>query len=238
MEKLENTLQDRVDLKFIFQTELLNPLLEELKPYYNCVNINDQSIRSYKNLYFDTPELLLYQMHHNGHLNRIKVRYRGYEDTGACFLEVKKKLNSGRTIKRRMQAEQIKERFNQKELDFLTPELNLNPNTLKPIVWINYERITMIHKFDSERITFDIRLRFNSQDSVNENIVIAELKQDRHRPSYFKDLLKKNQIYEQPISKYCLAISTLNNTIKQNNFKALNLSLNKINNHAYPTSHN
>ena len=46
--------------------------------------------------------MTLYHDHHNGKLNRYKVRRRRYIDTDTEFLEVKLKNNKKRTIKSRI----------------------------------------------------------------------------------------------------------------------------------------
>ncbi|MCK4630938.1 MAG: VTC domain-containing protein, partial [Bacteroidales bacterium] len=90
LEKMDKVrLMDRIDTKFIFSSELLPGILENLSADYKILEEKSGSIFPYSNLYFDTPEFNMYSVHHNRQLNRYKVRFREYVDSGIVFLEVK-----------------------------------------------------------------------------------------------------------------------------------------------------
>ncbi|WP_068377314.1 VTC domain-containing protein [Paraglaciecola hydrolytica] len=95
-------LMDRVDVKFLLPRAFLPGLLARLQNYYSVLEINNQRISRYYNQYFDTNNLRFYYDHHNGKLNRYKVRQQTYLDTNTQFLEVKFKNNNKRTIKSRI----------------------------------------------------------------------------------------------------------------------------------------
>ncbi len=86
-------LLDRIDLKFTINISELPEILEFVKPYYSALCIEDKRIMQYKSLYFDTADFNLYKIHHNGKLNRYKVRIREYSDTNTVFFETKFKNN-------------------------------------------------------------------------------------------------------------------------------------------------
>ena len=86
-------LMNRKDTKFIFNEEILPELLEALKDNYNILEISKKRESQYKTMYFDTDDFKFYIQHHNGKLNRHKVRYRQYADVGTTYLEVKFKSN-------------------------------------------------------------------------------------------------------------------------------------------------
>ena len=65
-------------------------------PHYKCVEIENKRVSQYQTLYYDTKDMKLYNEHHNGHLNRYKIRHRTYVDSNLSFLEVKFKNNKGR----------------------------------------------------------------------------------------------------------------------------------------------
>ena len=58
-------------------------------------------IHDYKSLYYDTEDWKFYLDHHNGRVNRNKIRFREYVGSKLTFLEIKLKNNKGKTIKKR-----------------------------------------------------------------------------------------------------------------------------------------
>ena len=98
----EVKLMNRSDTKFTFSVRKLPILLEKLVPFYDVLEIKGKRLHSYKSLYFDTDDRKFYNDHHNRRVNRHKIRFREYEDSGLIFLEVKCKNNKGKTIKKRM----------------------------------------------------------------------------------------------------------------------------------------
>jgi hypothetical protein len=181
---------------------------------------------------------MLYNKHHNGELNRFKIRHRTYVDSNLGFLEVKFKNNKGRTIKERIKENTPLTEFNEKAYAFLQTELPFNPNILKPIIWVNYSRITLVNNLSAERVTIDINLEFkkNDQSLQLSNLVIAEVKQDKKQPSQFRDAMKKMRIREGSISKYCFAVAFMYSNVKKNNFKEKLLSLKHIINYDTTTT--
>ena len=100
-------LMSRTDTKFAFQASKLPLLMEKMIPFYRVLNINDQLIHDYKSLYFDTDQRKFYLDHHNGRVNRNKIRFREYVGSSLTFLEIKRKNNKGRTIKKRIKVDEI-----------------------------------------------------------------------------------------------------------------------------------
>ena len=94
-------LLNRTDTKYFFSVRELPEVLAPMVSLYDILEIDGKRAFSYLTLYFDTPENRLYMMHHNGQANRFKVRMRKYVDSNLTFLEVKKKTQKGRTVKRR-----------------------------------------------------------------------------------------------------------------------------------------
>ncbi|MBK7667231.1 MAG: VTC domain-containing protein [Sphingobacteriaceae bacterium] len=95
-------LMDRTDTKFTFSEENLKKVLTEVKSDYKILEIENCRMSTYQTLYYDTSDLSLYLKHHNGKLNRYKIRHRTYVESKLGFLEVKFKNNKGRTIKVRI----------------------------------------------------------------------------------------------------------------------------------------
>jgi hypothetical protein len=172
----------------------------------------------------------MYNQHHNNKLNRYKVRQRTYEESGQSYLEIKFKSNKGRTIKNRIETQNTAFPFEANNFEFLTTHLPFNPNTLKPMAWINYSRITLISKQCSEKLTLDLDLEFKKDtESYNlTGLVIAEVKQTQPAPSHFLKVMKKLGLSADAMSKYCFAIAFTNREVKKNNFKEKLLALKQI----------
>jgi len=60
--------------------ETLPELLGELQPLCTLLDFDSRKISRYENIYFDMQAMDLYLAHHNGKLNRFKVRCRTYKD--------------------------------------------------------------------------------------------------------------------------------------------------------------
>ena len=82
--------------------------------------------------------------------------------------------------------------------------------------------MTLVSKTTHERLSIDLDLTFkNDLKKVNyRKFVIAEVKQERIGTSVFTDLMRKYNLREGSISKYCLGIISLYENVKYNNFKA------------------
>jgi hypothetical protein len=104
---------------------------------------------------------------------------------------------------------------------FLSKTLPFDPGILEPVIWINYNRYTLVNKNSPERVTIDLDLEFvwNDRRQKFERLVIAEVKQDKRKPSPFINVMKRYHIREGSISKYCMGIAFTFDQVKRNNFK-------------------
>lgn len=231
-------LMDRTDTKFVFSETELNNILEELKADYKILDINGNRISKYESLYFDTPKFDLYHKHQSGKLNRYKVRYRKYVESNLNYFEVKFKNNKGRTIKDRVKQTTIDNTIQSKAQDLLNEKTPLTSQDLEAKIWVNYSRITLVNKNSPERVTLDLNLHFKNVNQIKQiqNLIIAEVKQDKASKSPFIKLMKKNHIRVGSISKYCFGIISLFEKIKHNNFKPKLIPIKKIT-YATITSH-
>ena len=100
-------LMSRTDTKFAFKANKMPLLLQKLLPFYRVLAIDGKLIHDYKSLYFDTDDRKFYLDHHNGRVNRNKIRFREYVGSKLAFLEIKLKNNKGKTIKKRMKVDAI-----------------------------------------------------------------------------------------------------------------------------------
>jgi hypothetical protein len=224
-------LMNRTDTKYTFNRIQFDAVLHEIIKDYRILEIDGKRISRYKTLYFDTENYDLYTKHHNGELNRFKIRHRSYLESNIGFLEVKFKSNKGRTVKDRIKKKEIPYKWEGDTEAFLKQMLPFDPQTLKPMIWVNYSRLTFVNKTSAERLTVDLDLEF-IQGDVNKklsNLVIAEVKQEKRKGSAFLKVMKQFHIREGSISKYCLGIAlTTDDRVKKNNFKAKILTLKHI----------
>jgi len=221
-------LMDRTDVKFILSVTQLGPIVNALSDHYNILTINGLRIFSYRTDYYDTPGLSMFCDHHNGKLNRFKVRQREYLESNLSFLEVKFRSNKGRVIKDRIEsAYSDQESF----IGFVHKHTPYDPEALNLTLINRFSRFTLVDKVLRERVTVDFNLTFT--DNVHNmklgRLVIIEVKQNlADRQSAIFKVLKKHAIRPVSISKYCLGISILNKNAKFNNFKKTILMIKKI----------
>lgn len=223
-------LMTRNDTKFAFLSPQLPLVLDKLKEHYQLLTIHGNSVCSYKTLYFDTADLKLYAMHHNGRLNRYKVRYRNYVENNKGFLEIKFKNNKGKVIKKRIASAEPGATWNNDAFNFLRTNTPYDPSMLVPLLWVNYKRITLVGKEFKERVTFDMEIEFSSASKkhVLDNLIIAEVKQAEKIRTPVMAVLKNLKIKEEPLSKFCLGVMHIYPQAKKNNFKEKLVTLNKL----------
>ena len=223
-------LMSRTDTKFAFKANKMPFLLQKLLPFYRVLEIDGELIHDYKSLYYDTDNRKFYLDHHNGRVNRNKIRFREYVGSKLTFLEIKRKNNKGKTIKKRMRVDAISNELSEKQQNYIEKIIG-RPMEVNAKQWINFSRITFVHKTQKERLTIDVNLTFENSNEKGDmkHIVIAEVKQERmSRSSDFMRIAKEMYILPIRISKYCLTTLALNPELKKNRFKEKVLFINKL----------
>ena len=239
LKEMDNVkLMDRTDTKYTLHISQLEAILMEVKKYYKSLSVENKKISKYKTLYYDTNNLSLYNQHQSGRLNRYKIRHRTYVESNLGFLEVKFKNNKGRTIKTRIKKLDVPQVWDEGSKSFLDTSLPFESEQLIPVVWVNYNRITLVSKQSQERVTIDLGMKFikDSKEADLSALVIIEVKQDSKQASVICDILKKHHIREGSLSKYCMAIAYTNDDVKKNAFKMKLNQINKILNYASTTN--
>lgn len=232
-------LMNRIDTKFVTTVPMLRQLLLLAKDDYFVQESQGERILPYYTLYFDTPDCKMYNRHEAGHLSRQKVRVRSYVNAGLNFLEVKTKNNHGRTKKKRIEALNFDPEnhsiFNvQSSLfsDFLQTYLKYPQQSLVRQVENRFDRITLVNKAKTERLTIDTNLRFHNISTNNyrfmEELVVIELKRDGLQPSPILPLLTKLRIHPHGFSKYCIGSALTNADLRRNRIKPRLHSVEKI----------
>ena len=229
-------LLNRTDTKFVTTVPVLRRLLTMAQDDYYAQVIDGECIAPYYTVYFDTDDCKMYQVHEAGHLVRQKLRIRSYVDAGLNFLEVKTKNNHGRTKKKRMAMEGFDalnpdhairfERQNDQFVaydDFLQSYLRYDPQSLTEQLENRFDRITLVNKGKTERLTIDSNLRFHNIATDKSrhmgDIVIIELKRDGLKPSPILPKLLELRIHPHGFSKYCIGSALTNDDLRRNRIK-------------------
>ncbi len=226
----ELALMKRVDKKFVVPIQHLSALFEKAKNHYKILEISGFRAFSYSTNYFDTSDFHLYQMHHNGMLNRQKVRYRTYEVSNTTFLEIKTKNNKEITQKTRIRTTGIELATN-KEQAFVEKTLFDENIALQKSLCNSFYRIMLLSFETKERISIDYNLSFSLDNKGVKlpYIAIVEVKREKcNINSPIISLLKELKVYPRGFSKYCMGIALLNSSIKKNTFKPNILHLTKL----------
>ena len=228
----EVKLMNRADTKFTFRKNQLFEILPLMLDHYRILEIDDLRIQDYRCLYYDTEDRKFYIDHHNQRVNRNKIRFREYVNSGLTFMEIKLKNNKGKTIKKRKKVKKIPLVLSQDHLEYMYNIIGNELNVV-PKQWINFSRMTFVHKAYKERLTIDLDLNFkyDNREIFMDDIVIAEVKQERvSRQSDFMRITKEMSILPMRLSKYCFSTMKLESDIKQNRFKKKSLFIKKLQN--------
>ncbi|MDS1311170.1 polyphosphate polymerase domain-containing protein [Marinobacter xiaoshiensis] len=229
-DQMRVALMDRVDAKFVVRPGALEQCLQGLRGAYTILDMDGCRRFVYDTLYFDSPDRRLFLDHHNGKLNRLKVRLRHYRHSKIMFLEVKKKTNRQRTVKTRVPVT-FESFVDGSATRFLKEQSGLPVAGMQPALFVSYQRITLISTQNPERITIDTQLAFHSPDrtlSVDlPGVAIVEVKHDRHSGcSPMLQSLARHGCRPVAFSKYCVGTSLLyGSQLKTNRFKPLLRSL-------------
>lgn len=222
-------LMNRVDKKFILSFSDLVEIMPQLKSEFRILTIDGRKVFSYITDYYDTPEMNMFTDHHNGKLNRYKIRHRKYIESKLDFLEIKFKNNKGKTLKKRVESRHIHTKTAENLINQFTP---YNPAHLDQKISTVFNRLTLVDNRLTSRITIDFNLHFveEGQKIALDKLVIIEIKQEKQgTDSYVYNLLKNKTIRPCSVSKYCLGLTLMNNLPKSNIFKETLRKINRIN---------
>jgi len=223
-------LMKRTDTKFLIHKEELQELLKQMQRYYSVLEIDANRIMTYSSLYFDTPCKKFYLDHHNGKVNRTKIRMRKYIESDLCFLEIKQKDGKGKTNKSRIPLPDFELNLEDNSKVFIE-KITQEKFDLIPSIWNGFNRITLVNKAAKERVTIDLNLAFqiNNKSKTFSDLVVIELKQERYdRSSPIVKILRTLRQHPYSISKYCVGMANLYPDLKSNLFKKKLLKINKL----------
>lgn len=229
-------LMDRIDTKYCLPTERLIEAIEVVKDQYRILCVNGQCVSEYATLYFDTPDLQLFNQHVRGCSNRYKVRSREYMSSRQSFLEVKHKTPRERTIKQRITTQQFTTRLTGSVSNWLDEVYPFDNSRLIPALWNSFYRLTLVSKACCERVTIDVELGFRhgSRLKTLPGLAVVEIKTDHdNQGSILQQQLRSMRQHPQGFSKYCMGVALLYNEVKKNSLKPGLLSIQKITGETY-----
>jgi hypothetical protein len=225
------SLMNRTDSKCVFHAKYLPEVLARVASHYLVLEINNQRLMPYRSTYFDTPDYLLYLRHHNGARPRYKVRLRDYLVSDRSFFEIKRKTNTDKTKKKRIEVPfhtQIINEECQKFLELNSPLGNMN---LRSTLENSFSRITLAGFASNERVTLDVDMTYRTKrnELSMAGLVIAEIKQgSASKNSPMLQTLHDMHLTAAGFSKYCIGLVSLVEGLKYNNFKPKLLTIKKI----------
>ena len=229
-------LMNRVDQKYMAPASLLEELLGRVADGYYVQHIEGEALAPYRTLYFDTEGLDMYTMHHNQKLNRQKLRVRTYRSTDTTFFEIKNKDNKKKTRKVRIPIEvaMFEHALEVEEVrEFVDSKTPWPATALHECLENRFERITLVDKGMSERITIDSGIRFHNRATGLEadiaKLLVIEVKHEVGAPtSAIERALHDLHILPRRMSKYCIGTALTDPSAKKNRFKEKLLYIRKV----------
>lgn len=227
-------LMNRTDTKFVTTVPVLARLLRLAEGDYRVQDVGGVRLAPYYTVYFDTPAYDMFLRHERGHAGRQKLRIRSYVSSQLSFLEVKTKDNHGRTRKRRMSMDGFDALHPDHDITFsddgnayagfLARHLRYDAATLRQCVENRFDRITLVNRAMTERLTIDTSLRVHNLATGATRalpaIAIIELKRDGRAPSPILELLRRLRVKPMGFSKYCLGAAMTNPDLPRGRIKA------------------
>ncbi|MGL4309885.1 MAG: polyphosphate polymerase domain-containing protein [Paracoccaceae bacterium] len=217
---------ERLDNKYIVPARLLLPAFRDFAALFDVLEIEGRRAFIYATRYFDDEERHAYYDHHQGRRKRSKIRVRNYVDAGFSYLEVKLKDLRGSTAKKRLRVENGLEELDGRCLAFIEDchrkqyGRGLN-RPLRPVIAMEYERITLVAREGGERMTIDTRMGFHSGGkslAVADDMFIIETKSARGNGIADKIMRARHLKPTNRCSKYCVAMAALGEVRRHNHF--------------------
>ena len=224
-------LMTRSDQKYICRIDQLPGILELARPDFKVLENHGTRLLGYESQYLDTPDHRMYLMHHNGRLNRYKIRIREYTESHEFFIEIKFKDNHRNTTKKRVSIGPDRNYHAPEIRKFIEQNTPFSPDGLEPKLFSRFTRMTLVNHAILERVTIDVEpsWHFGETRISLPNVVILEVKSAKSSNTRgFGMLLRDARILPRRLSKYCTGTVLLYPGIKHNRFKPKMLHLNKL----------
>lgn len=225
----------RIELKYLIDWRQRDAIVRAWAPFLvRAPFTNEYGVYPIMSLYFDSPSLTFYDEKLEGEMLRNKVRLRGYgyqwQKLSPLFLEIKRKIDS-RIIKFRRKIPAFDRSLWEprswdlgSDHDAAQLSLLVERYRLRPAVQILYQREAYESPFfPSLRVAFDSNLvaLHPGQEATPESFsdpryrcmgeaqYVFEVKSNGGLPSWVMDGLRKAQVTQRAISKYCIGLEHL-----------------------------
>ncbi|MBM3606710.1 MAG: polyphosphate polymerase domain-containing protein [Alphaproteobacteria bacterium] len=217
---------ERLDNKYIVPADHLRPALEQFARLFDVLEIDNKRAFTYRTRYYDDPELRAYYDHHQGRRKRCKVRVRTYLDAGFSYLEVKLKDRRDITVKKRLKLEDARLGLNPMGVAFIDDCHQAIYDVpfqrpLRPVIRMEYERITLVAREGGERMTIDTALQFRAGEVtrvVRPDLFILETKSEKGNGIADKILRGLHLHPTKRCSKYCIGMAATGQVQRRNRF--------------------
>jgi hypothetical protein len=223
-------LLNRKDFKYVTPAVNVGVILKKMAGEYLVLEVEGRRIQHYETGYYDTPARQMYLCHHDGRLNREKIRIRSYMESSLSYFEIKCKTNNGYTRKRRVEGDTLQEELLGKYTEYNKDELQL-------CLYNRFSRMTFANRQMSERVTVDLDLHYlnplTGKNASLEEIAIIEIKSNDESRSRLREILLDMRIKPMGFSKYCIGSILTDPQLKSGLFKKKLMKLDKLTNYSY-----
>lgn len=231
LDELDKTaaLRNRVDRKYVVATDRLSALVRELASDCKILDVGGDREFTYRNVYFDSPQLDSYRAHVQRRRRRYKVRTREYVESGIRMIEVKLKGRRGETLKRRRELTADAARDTETAASFLSEILHaeygeVDDRLLVPILGVDYRRSALVLPAAEQRLTVDLELTCVSRAGASARLrpgwAIVETKSPRGAMGPADRALRCVGARPiSPLSKYLLGVALTREVRGSNDFR-------------------
>ena len=229
----------RIDTKFLMSHAQLDELLGHLHKDFRILEMGENRIFTYDNIYMDTRDYFFYTQHQKQKYRRSKIRTRLYTDSNRAFFEYKQK-QGGLTRKFRYEfppeEHGIMTKGKTRFFDGVWQSFYEGTTTpvISPSIRTHYRRITLVSMTGEERFTidFDIEtqdLRSNTHTPHTfQNLVIVESKALNRHCKSLRILKKLGHTPAPSCSKYSLGVIYAGIAEKYSTFKKTIAAIKRI----------
>jgi len=215
---IQRELRCRADSKFILPPSAAAELIRALTGDYVALAAGAGLVASYRTLYFDTPELDFFHAHRRSRRVRHKVRVRHYPDRRITLLEVKTRKSELQTIKEWRIREYGDHELSADDQAFVAAHTGIDRG-VRPQVWTDFRRLTLLGAHTNERITVDVDVAFTMgmRSRRLDDVAVVEVKQwpfSRNTPVMAS--LRGAGWRPCGISKYCAAVTLMRPEVRHN----------------------
>lgn len=229
----------RFEFKYLLPANVADLLIPQLLSYmsYDPYAL-EKGYYDVNSIYFDTPNLALYQEKVDGvdPRKKFRLRYYGYDpditDTDSTvFFEIKRRFDA--TIIKDREIIQIPNFYSDNWRDDLLQIASSNGvleeaystmllGNMKQQIAVSYRRVPFVAQYDSQvRVTLDTQVRAqNWSDFLAKNnhwyhlyphLVVLELKCNNTIPDWFQDIVHRYSLSRISYSKFALSLNETRN---------------------------